>query len=147
MFWVLIALTIIFFVLAIRHSVGNVVEVINLLDTDKYARSDLQINYNMLREKWGEWVLFGDEGAGISVKYINVGAALFSGLMITYTTLTLIFFLLAIIIGKILLPMLTNMYKNDNDELIDITTLRTMEQVNELSGKKEKNKKTKKEWF
>lgn len=141
MFWILLIISIVFLCLALYNSIGNVVEIINLLDTDQYTRAELEINYDMLKERWG----WGE--AGISVKYINIGAALFSGLMVTFTTLTIIFFLLAIILGKILLPMLGNMYKNNNDELVDITTLRTMEQVNELSGKKDKNKKVKKEWF
>lgn len=146
MFWILLIISIVFLYLALYNSIGNVVEIINLLDKD-LSRKELEINYAMLKERWGERELFGGEGAGISVTYIDIGAALFSGLMVTFTALTIVFFLLAIILGKILLPMLGNMYKNNNDELVDITTLRTMEQVNELSGKKDKNKKVKKEWF
>jgi hypothetical protein len=139
--------TILFFYLTIKNSVGNVVEIINALDADKYTRPELEENYLALKEKWGEWVIFGEDGAGISVKYINIGNALFSGLMITFSVFTIIFLLLAIIIGKILMPMLIKMYKESNEQLVDIATLKTMEQVNELSGKKEKNKKPKKEWF
>ena len=58
--------------------------------------------------------------------------------MITFTTLTLIFLLLAVIIGKIILPMMAKTYTESNNELVDIATLNTLEQVNEISGKKEK---------
>jgi len=118
-----------------------------LLDKDKFTRVELEQNYLQLKDKWGEWTVFGDDGAGISVKYINVGKALFSGLMKTFTTLTFVFFLMAIVLGKIVFPMLINMYTDSNNQLVDLATLKTMEQVNEMSGKKEKIKKTEKEWF
>ena len=140
-------MTILFFCLAVRHSVGNVVEITDLLDKDKFTRVELEQNYLQLKDKWGEWTVFGDDGAGISVKYINVGKALFSGLMKTFTTLTFVFFLMAIVLGKIVFPMLINMYTDSNNQLVDLATLKTMEQVNEMSGKKEKIKETKKEWF
>ena len=135
-FWLLMATTLLFFCLTIRHSVGNVIEITDLLDKEKYTGTELQENYSMLKDKWGEWTVFGDDGAGISIKYINVAKALFSGLMKTYTTLTCLFFVAAISLGKIILPMLLNMYTDGNSQLIDIATLKTMEQVNEISGKK-----------
>ena len=93
-FWILIVITLIFFYLTTKNSIGNVVEIIDLLDADTHTRVELQENYNMLKERWGEWILFGDEGTGISVKYINVGNALFSGLMITFGAITIISFFL-----------------------------------------------------
>ena len=124
----------------IRHSIGNVIEITDLLDKEKYTGIELETNYNMLKEKWGEWTIFGDEAAGMSIRYINVAKALFSGLMKTFTTLTLVFFLAAIIIGKIILPNLCKMYTDGNEQLVDLATLKTMEQVKELKEKK-------KEWF
>lgn len=145
MFWILLIISIVFLCLALHNSIGNVVEINKLLSVD--SEIERQSNYYMLVEKWGTWPII-EEGKGVmAISFINIPNALFSGLMVTFAALTIIFFLLAIILGKILLPMLGNMYKNNNDELVDITTLRTMEQVNELSGKKDKNKKVKKEWF
>jgi hypothetical protein len=137
----LLSVTILFFCLTTKHSVGNVVEIIDLLDADTHTRVELQENYNMLKEKWGEWILFGDEGTGISVKYINVGNALFSGLMITFGTITIISFFLAIIIGKFLLPMLSKMYTNNNEQMVDLATLQTQESIKELKSEKME------EWF
>lgn len=139
--------TVLFFCLAVRHSVGNVIEITDLLDKEKYNELELKENYLQLKEKWGEWTVFGDDGAGMSIKYINVGKALFSGLMKTFTILTFVALLLAVALGKIVFPMLINMYSDSNNQLVDLATLKTMEQVNEISGKKEKIKKLKKEWF
>lgn len=139
------AITILFFCLAVRNSIGNVIEITDLLDKDRYTRIELETNYLKLTEKWGEWTVFGDDGAGISVKYINVGKALFSGLMKTFTTLTVVFFMLSVIIGKIILPNVLKMYTDSNEQLVDLATLKTMENVNEMTGKK--NKQPKKEWF
>lgn len=122
-------------------------DIIDLLSSDKYNQLQLEYNYNILKEKWGEWILFGEGNLGINVKYINISKALFSGLMIIFTILTFIFILSIIIINKIILPILIKMYTDNNNELVDIATLKTLEQVNEISGKKEKNKKPKKEWF
>lgn len=137
--------TIVFFCLAIRYSVGNVVEINKLLSVD--SEIERQSNYDMLVEKWGKWYIVGDGRGVMDISFINIPKALFSGLMITFATLTLIFFLLAVIIGKIILPMMAKTYTESNNELVDIATLNTLEQVNEISGKKEKNKKPKKEWF
>ena len=137
--------TIVFFCLAIRYSVGNVVEINKLLSVD--SEIERQSNYDVLVEKWGKWYIVGDGRGVMDISFINIPKALFSGLMITFTTLTLIFLLLAVIIGKIILPMIAKTYTESNNELVDIATLNTLEQVNEISGKKEKNKKPKKEWF
>lgn len=137
--------TIVFFCLAIRYSVGNVVEINKLLSVD--SEIERQSNYDMLVEKWGKWYIVGDGRGVMDISFINIPKALFSGLMITFTTLTIIFLLLAVMIGKIILPMMAKTYTESNNELVDIATLNTLEQVNEISGKKEKNKKPKKEWF
>lgn len=134
--------TIIFFYLAIKNSVGNVVEIMDALSVD--SQSEQAANLVMLKEKWGTWII-GD--GAVILQFVDIRNALFSGLMITFTILTVVFLLLAIIIGKILLPMLAKMYKDNNDELVDIATLKTLEGVNTLTGKKSKNKKPKKEWF
>lgn len=130
------SVTILFFCLAIKNSLGNVVEIINKLDADKYTRVELIENYNVLKDRWGEWTLFGDEGTGVSIKYINIGKALFSGLMITFITLTIIFLSLAIIIGKFLLPMLSKMYENNNEQMVDLATLQTQESIKEIKSEK-----------
>ena len=131
-------ITLILFCLTIKNSIGNVVEIIDITNKIKTAdnRVELIKKYNELKGIWGEWTLFSNEGTGISVKYINVGNALFSGLMITFGTLTIISFFLAIIIGKFLLPMLSKMYTNNNEQMVDLATLQTQETVQAIKTEK-----------
>ena len=55
----------------IRNSIGNVTEIIRLLDADKYSGEEVLENYKFLVDKWGEWELVGLEGSGIVIKYID----------------------------------------------------------------------------
>lgn len=126
----------------IMNSIGNVTEILNLLDKDVYNDVQLAENYNYLVEKWGEWEIIG----GLSVRYVDVGRALFSGLMITYTCLTAAMLCLAIILGKLVFPLLAKTYKTANDEMVDMATLTSASKIEEMS---KESKKTKKEggWF
>lgn len=136
---------IVFFCLAIKHSIGNVVEIINLLDKDKYTGQELVDNYQMLINKWGEWEIIGNSGAGLSVRYVNVGKALFSGLAITYATLTLVMLVLALTLGKLVFPILSKHYASSNEELVDMATLKSAAQIDEMH--KAGKSKSPKEWF
>lgn len=125
------------------------VEILNLLDKDTYSGEQLQENYSFLVEKWGEWEILGAGMAGLNVRYVDVANALFSGLMITYTSLTAAFLCAALLLGKLVFPLLTKMYKNANEEMVDMATLTSASKIEEMS-KKVNAKKTedKKEgWF
>ena len=124
-----------------KNSVGNVLEILQRLDKNLYNGEQLQENYNALVAKWGEWQILGGEQAGLSIKYVDVGNALFSGLMFTFSILTAITLCLSIVLGKIVFPLLANFYKNSNEELVDIATLKSASQIDEMVNKK------KKEWF
>lgn len=110
------------------------------MDKETYNAAELRDNYQMLVAKWGEWELLGEHSAIFAIRYVDVGNAMFSGLMITYTTLCSIFFVCAIVFGKIVFPLLGKHYENTNTELVDMATLKSAEQINEIS-------KTRKEWF
>lgn len=127
----------------IKNSVGNIVEILDLLDKNKYLPEQIQENYQMLIQKWGEWELVGENSAGFVVRYVDVRNALFSGLMITYMVLTIIFFVLSFVIGKILFPQLAKIYTNNNDEMVDLATLKSAQKINELT----EQKPARKEWF
>jgi len=142
MFWFFMGLTIIFVILMSKNSIGNVTEILHLLDKDVYSGEQIEANYAALIEKWGEWEIIGENNSGFVVRYVDVRAALFSGLMITYMVLSIVCLCLAIIIGKILFPRLAKMYTDSNSEMVDIATLKTMSQVEEMTGKK-----SQKEWF
>lgn len=98
-------------------------------------------NYNELVARWGEWEIIGGGAHGLTIRYVNVGNALFSGLMVTFATLTIVSLCLAIILGKIVFPSLTKHFKNNNDEMVDMATLKSASQIDEMSKKKGK------EWF
>lgn len=121
-----------------KNSVGNVTEILNLLDKDMYGKEQLATNYQKLIEKWGEWEIVGAGNAGLVVRYVNIGNALFSGLMITYSILTVVAFVSAILFGKIIFPMLSKHFTNVNEEMVDMATLKSASQIDKLS---------KKEWF
>lgn len=124
-----------------ENSVGNVIEILDKLDKTKYSGEQLETNYKYLVDKWGEWEIVGANSAGLVVRYVDVGKALFSGLMITFSTLTVVSFSLAIVFGKIVFPLLAKHFENNNNEMVDLATLKSATQIDEIS------KKTKKEWF
>ena len=51
--YLLLMLAIVFFVLMIENSIGNVVDILNLLDKDVYTGEQIQQNYFDLIEKMG----------------------------------------------------------------------------------------------
>jgi hypothetical protein len=132
-----LVLTVLFLYLAFKNSIGNVTEILNLLDKENYTGAELRDNYRALVEKWGEWELVGEDSAGIIVRYVDIRNALFSGMMIMFATLSVIFFVCAIVFGKIVFPMLAKHYEETNGELVDIATLKSAEQINEISKRKE----------
>jgi hypothetical protein len=121
----------------VKNSVGNVVEILELLDTDNFTGTELEQNYAALVERWGEWEIHSASSAGLVIRYVNVGNALFSGLMITFSTFTMISLCSAILLGKIVFPMLSKHFTNCNDEMVDMATLKSAAQIAQMSGKKE----------
>ena len=111
-----------------------------LLDKSIYNDEQIAENYKKLIEKWGEWEIIGAGSAGLVIRYVDIRNALFSGLMITYTILCAVFFVLSIVIGKVLFPQLAKSLTDNNNELVDITTLKNAQKIDEMT-------KNKKEWF
>lgn len=122
-FWGFLALAIICLILAIKNSFGNVAEIINMLDTKKYTGEELQANYQFLVEKYGEWVI-GNGGAGFQITFVNIGHALFSGLMITNCIFFIVFLVSAYLLGKWLLPKLSAQILLDNQDMVNLTILK-----------------------
>ena len=121
----------------VRNSVGNVTEILELLDKNNYTSAQLEQNYAYLVNKWGEWEIIGAGSAGLVIRYVDVGNALFSGLMIIFSTLTIISLCAAFVFGKIMFPLLAKHFKNNNDEMVDMATLKSASQINQMSKKKE----------
>ena len=122
-FWGFLALAIICLILAIKNSFGNVAEIINMLDTKKYTGEELQANYQFLVEKYGEWVI-GNGGAGFQITFVNIGHALFSGIMITNCIFFVVFLVSAYLLGKWLLPKLSAQILLDNQNMVNLTILK-----------------------
>lgn len=122
-FWVFLALSILCLALAIRNSFGNIAEICELLDSKKYTGEQLQSNYAFLIDKYGEWVI-GNGGNGFMITFVNIGNAVFSGLMIINSIFSLTFLLSAYILGKWLLPKISAQILLDNQDMVNLTILR-----------------------
>lgn len=127
----------------IKNSIGNVTEILHLLDKDIYTGEQIEENYAYLVQKWGEWEIVGAGTSGLVIRYVDVRNALFSGLMITYTVLTIICIALSIVLGKVLFPQLSKLFSDNNSEMVGIATLKSAAKIDEMSN----NKNSTKEWF
>lgn len=121
-FWGCLALAIVCLFFAIRNSFGNIAEICGLLDNAKFSGDELQANYSYLIEKYGEWVI-GNGGNGFTITFVNIGKALFSGLMITNCVLCVVFLVSAYVLGKWLLPKISAQTLVDNQDMVNLTIL------------------------
>ena len=139
-FWCFLGLGILFFILMIKNSVGNITEIMNLLDKQNLTGEQIEQNYQHLVEKWGEWVIVGGPGGAFTIKFVDIRNAFFSGLMITFLILSIVSIVLSFILGKIIFPKLSQYYADNNQNMVNIATLQTHAEVT-------KNKKNKEDWF
>lgn len=140
-FWTFLVLFVLFIILTIRNSWGNITEIIHLLDKDTFTGEEISQNYQYLIDKWGEWVIIGKNAGVFSVQFVDIRRALFSGLMITYMTLAIICICFAIIVGKILFPKLSQLYSDNNQNMVNMATLQTNSEIQKRKKDKEE------EWF
>lgn len=131
-----------FFILMVQNSVGNITEIITLLDKDSLTGDQVQQNYQYLVDKWGEWTIVGENGGVFSIQFVNIQNAFFSGLMATFLTLGIVCLVISIIGGKIILPKLAQYYTDNNQSMVDIATLQTHAEVT-----KKNKKESKEDWF
>ena len=129
-FWTFLGLSILFFILMVQNSVGNITEIITLLDKDSLTGDQVQQNYQYLVDKWGEWTIVGENGGVFSIQFVNIQNAFFSGLMATFLTLGIVCLVISIIGGKIILPKLAQYYTDNNQTfdailLVDIYSITT----------------------
>lgn len=125
-FWGFIALSVLCFGLAIRFSVGNIVEILNLLNDKVYTGEQLQANYDFLIGKYGQWGI-GNGGAGFTIRFINIGNALFSSAFVLNLTMAFFFLLAAFILGKWVLPKIANQIIANNQDMVNLTVLKNNE--------------------
>ena len=115
-FWGCLALAIIALIFAIHNSFGNIAEICHLLDNKSYNGEQIAENYNYLKDKWGEWVI-GDGSNGFCIVFINIGHALFSGVMMTSCLLSVTFLVCAWVLGKWLFPQISNQILQENTDV------------------------------
>lgn len=121
-FWVCIGLAILCLILAVKNSFGNIREITELLETDTHTGEELQANYAMLTDKYGEWVI-GNGNNGFQLVFINIKKAVFSGFMISCAVLSLFFFISAYLFGKWIFPYLSKKIAQDNQDMVNLTIL------------------------
>ena len=94
-----------------------------MLESKNYTGEQLQENYAYLINKYGEWVI-GNGGAGFQITFVNIGHALFSGLMITNCILSVVFLVSAYVLGKWLLPKISAQILIDNQDMVNLVVLK-----------------------
>lgn len=125
-FWSFLALGILFLFLAIKNSFGNVAEIIDKLNSKAYTGEELRANYQYLIDKYGEWVI-GNGGAGFTITFVNIKNAVFSGIMIASIVLSIVFFVSAVVLGKVLLPRIAEQLREDNQDMVNLEVLKTID--------------------
>lgn len=140
-FFGFLILGLIFLFFMIKNSVGNITEIIELLDKKTHSEEVLQKNYQYLISKWGEWVIVGNLNSSITIKFVDIRNALFSKLMITNLILSIVCLSISLIIGKLLLSKLIKYYSENNQDIVNIATLQTHATI---TNKQEKKKE---DWF
>ena len=113
-----------------------------MLDKDSLTGEQIQENYQILVDKWGEWTIVGEHGGVFSVQFVDIKNAFFSGLMVTFLTLGLVCLFISILCGKIIFPKLAQYYTDNNQSMVDIATLPTHAEVT-----KKQKKESKEDWF
>lgn len=122
-FWGCLALAVLCLIFAIKNSFGNIAEICRLLENKNYTGEQLQTNYNYLVEKYGEWTI-GTGANGFQITFINIAKALFSGLMITNCILSVVLFVSAYVLGKWILPKISEQILLDNQDMVNLVVLK-----------------------
>lgn len=124
--WGMLVLGVLFLILAIKNSIGNVLEIKNLLNSKTLTGEELKANYDMLIEKYGEWHI-GNGGAGFSIEFIDITNAIFSGVAITCFSLSIICFASSYVFGRWLLPILSKQIEENNQNAVNLTVIKMAE--------------------
>lgn len=121
-FWVLLGISILCLIIAIKNSVGNLVEISTLLDGKIYNDTELANNYNLLVNKFGEWQIGGGNG-GFAIVFVDIRNAMFSAFSIANGIIAIVFFVSAFILGKWLLPYWGKTIEQQNQDMVNFAIL------------------------
>lgn len=125
-YWGLLALSLFCLYIALKNSLGNFAEMVDMLDKKTYTGEQLQTNYNYLIERYGEWII-GNGSNGFQISFINVKNVIFSGVMITNFCFAVMFFVFANLLGKWLLPLYAKKLKEDSQDMVNMEILKDKE--------------------
>lgn len=121
-FWVCIALAVIFFSVAISSCLQNINEIYDYLDSKVYNDTQLAENYQFLIDKYGEMIV-GQGTSGFTLHFVNFKGAIFSVLNVTMVVLAEVFLFLAFFLGKWFMPYYKKHLENSNQDMVNITIL------------------------
>lgn len=121
-FWGALALSVLFLVLALRNSIGNLNEIFDLLDSKKYNDIEIEQHYFELIEKYGAWGI--GSATSFQLVFINVKAAVASGFAIFCFIMFVLFFVGAFLVGKWLLPLFTEKTIQENQDMCNLEILK-----------------------
>lgn len=125
-YWGLLAISLICLFIALKNSLGNFAEMVDLLDKKTYTGEELQANYTYLIEKYGEWVI-GNGANGFQITFINVKNVIFSGVMAINLAFSVVLFIFANLLGKWLLPLYAKKLREDSQDMVNIEILKDKE--------------------
>ena len=143
-FFTFILLALFFVYLTLKNSIGNIKEILYMLDKKIFNGEQIEQNYLYLIEKYGEWEIIGGKAGKFSIRFIDIKKAIFGSVMTVYFILCIVCFVIAIGIGHILFPMLSKYYEKSSKYIVDVATLETAEAIKE---EKQKKKNSEEEWF
>jgi flagellar biogenesis protein FliO len=66
---------------------------------------------------------------GFQITFVNIGHALFSGLMVANVFLSVVFLISAYLLGKWLLPKLAEQITQDNQDMVNLTILKDHDKI------------------
>lgn len=122
-FWVCLALFFVCFFTAIGNSISNVQEIYSYLDSNVYNDLELAENYQMLIQKYGEWVI-GTGSSGFTMVFVNFRGAIFGGFILLNAIFSVIFLVCAFLLGKWLLPAMKKHLELENQDMVNLTILK-----------------------
>lgn len=127
-FWGCLVLSVLCLFFAVKNSFGNVAEICDMLDAKKFDGQQLQEHYNYLTDKFGEWVI-GNGSLGFTITFVNIKNAVFSGVMIFASFMSIMFLISAYLLGKWLLPKMSEQIIQDNQDMVNLTILKDHDKI------------------
>lgn len=121
-FWGLVVLSILFFYLSLKNSLGNIAEITTLLDSKVYNGEQLAENYAYLVNKYGEWVI-GNSNGGFVITFVNIKRAVFNGLMVVELIMSFTCLINAYLWGKWLLPFFAKSLEKKGQDTVNMLIL------------------------